>query len=452
MLAKGRASGGADTFRPSWLMKDGFVSRRTGQDREVSMEMAALLRASILSLPPLAKFAVGMSIIVVVPPFCRRIKLPAVAGLLVSGVVIGPHVLHIITANHPIADFMADLGKLLLMFFAGLEIDMVLFKQVQKRSLVFGLLTCTIPQILGSAVALGFGYGLNTAIVIGSLLGSHTLLAFPIIEKLGETRLEPITVTIGGTVVATILSLVVFAICVPIHETGFSARGLAIQLLEIVAIIPLILAGLSWAGGYALRQVENDEDAYFVLVFALIAIAASLAQAVNLPGIVGAFLAGLAVNTAVRDNPAKAKLEFFGNSFFIPIFFLVTGFLIDPRVFVLSVGHNFLLVSGIIAALVLGKWLAAEIAGRTFDYSSTARQTIWSLSLPQVAATLAAAIVAFKTVSPAGTRLIDRPMLDTILVLMVTTSIVGPVLTQYFAPRLLQPQAAEIAAPLVAKS
>lgn len=406
------------------------------------MGMTELLQASVLSLPPLAKFAVGMSIIVAVPPLCRRIKLPAVAGLLASGVLIGPHVLQIITANHPIADFMADLGKLLLMFFAGLEIDMVLFKQVQKRSLVFGLLTCAIPQILGSAVALGFGYGLNTAIVIGSLLGSHTLLAFPIIDKLGETRLEVITVTIGGTIVATIVSLVVFAICVPIHETGFSASGLAIQLVEIAAIIPLILVVLSRIGGYALRQVENDEDAYFILVFAVIAVAALLAQAINLPGIVGAFLAGLAVNDAVRDKPAKAKLEFFGNSFFIPIFFVVTGFLIDPRVFAQSIADNFWLVSGIIAALVFGKWLAAEIAGRAFDYSAVSRQTMWSLTLPQVAATLAAAIVAFNTVSPAGARLVDRPMLDTILVLMVTTSILGPALTQYYAPRLFQTQAA----------
>jgi Kef-type K+ transport system membrane component KefB len=173
------------------------------------MGMIEFLRASVLSLPPLAKFAVGMSIIVVVPPLCRRVMLPAVAGLLFSGMLFGPHVLQIIPANHPIADFMGDLGKLLLMFFAGLEVDMVLFRQAQKRSLVFGVLTCAIPQILGSAVALGFGYGLNAAIVTGSLLGSHTLLAFPIIDALGETRLEPITVTIGATIVATILSLVV---------------------------------------------------------------------------------------------------------------------------------------------------------------------------------------------------------------------------------------------------
>ena len=157
-------------------------------------------------------------------------------------------------------------------------------------------------------------------------------------------------------------------------------------------------------------------------------------------------MAGLAVNGAVRDQPAKAKLEFFGNSFFIPIFFVVTGFLIDPRVFAQSIAHNFMLVSGVIAALVFGKWLAAEIAGRAFDYSAASRHTMWSLTLPQVAATLAAAIVAFNTVSPAGAPLVDRRMLDTILVLMVTTSILGPLLTQHYAPRLLESHAVKLTA------
>jgi Kef-type K+ transport system membrane component KefB len=228
--------------------------------------------------------------------------------------------------------------------------------------------------------------------------------------------------------------------------SGFSVSSLVMQLVEIALIIPLILVGLGRIGGYALRQVENNEDAYFVLVFAMIAIAALFAEAIGLPGIVGAFLAGLAVNEAIHDRPAKAKLEFFGNAFFIPIFFVVTGFLIDPKVFVHSIVGNFLLVSGVVVALSIGKWIAAEIAGRVFGYPGAARLTIWSLTLPQVAA----AIVAFNTISPAGVRLIDRTMLDAILILMVITSIMGPALTQHFAPRLLQTRAARFPAPLVA--
>jgi Kef-type K+ transport system membrane component KefB len=162
-----------------------------------------------------------------------------------------------------------------------------------------------------------------------------------------------------------------------------------------------------------------------------------VAQSINLPGIVGAFLAGLAVNAAVHDKPAKGKLEFFANSFFIPIFFVVTGFLIDPVLFFRSIVDNFALSAAVILALVAGKRVAAEIAGRAFHYTPAARLTVWSLTLPQVAATLAAALVAYDTLNRAGQRLIDSQLLNVVLVLMLTTSILGPVMTARFAPRML---------------
>jgi len=165
-------------------------------------------------------------------------------------------------------------------------------------------------------------------------------------------------------------------------------------------------------------------------------VAGLLAQSINLPGIVGAFLAGLAVNEAVRDQPAKEKLEFVGNSIFIPIFFIVTGFLIQPVVFFQSIVDHFALVAAIVGALLVGKWLAVEIAGRAFAYTPAARKTMWSLTLPQVAATLAATLVAYDTFDPAGQRLIDKEVLNAVLVLMLTTAILGPVLTERFAPRL----------------
>ena len=172
-------------------------------------------------------------------------------------------------------------------------------------------------------------------------------------------------------------------------------------------------------------------------------VAAALSAIINLPGIVGAFLAGLAVNAAVREQPAKEKLKFFGDSLFIPIFFIVTGFLIDPREFYHSITNNFVLAAAVIFALLAGKWIAAQIAGRAFGYSQVARMTVWSLTLPQVAATLAATLVAFDTFDPAHQRLLDGRMLNVVLVLMLTTSILGPVLTEKFAPRMLPGQACQ---------
>src|SRR5215471_7571001 len=136
------------------------------------------------------------------------------------------------------------------------------------------------------------------------------------------------------------LSLVVFAICVSTHVSGFSAVRLVRQIVEIAVLVPVILFGLGRVGAYLLKNAEDEEEAYFVPLFGMMAIAGLLAQFVNPPGIVGAFLVGLAVNASVRSKPGKDKLEFFANSFFIPIFFVVTGFLINPVQFVSSVLNN----------------------------------------------------------------------------------------------------------------
>ncbi len=255
--------------------------------------------------------------------------------------------------------------------------------------------------------------------------------------RFGATRLEPIAVTFGATVVSDTLSLVVFAICISTFQRGFSIPTLAVQLIEIAIFIPLVLFGLSRLGAYFLRKVSNEEDAYFVVMLLVMTVAAALAALINLPGIVGAFLAGLAVNAAVQDQPAKEKLKFFGESLFVPTFFVVTGFLIDPRAFYRSITDNFALTAAVIVALLAGKWIAAQIAGRAFGYPPMARMTIWSLTLPQVAATLAATLVAFNTFDPAHQRLIDDRLFNAALVLMFTTSILGPVLTERFTPRML---------------
>lgn len=331
---------------------------------------------------------------------------------------------------------MAELGKLLLMFFAGLEIDLGLFHRARNRSIAFGLATTAAPLALGGMVGLVFGYAIVPAIVIGSLLASHTLLGLGIVDRHGVRGIEPVTITVGATVISDTLSLIVFALCLSTFTSGFSVTDLALLLVEIAAYIALLLFGLGRFGATILHQVEDEEDAYFILMLCFMAVAAVLAHVIQLPGIVGAFLAGLALNAAVREKPASDKLEFLANTLFIPIFFIVTGFLIDPLQFVQGLLGNFPLVAGIIGALLLGKGLAAWGIGRGFGYTRDARLTVWALTLPQVAATLAVALVAHATRAPGGALLLDDRMLNVVLVMVLVTSILGPVLTERFARRL----------------
>ena len=401
------------------------------------MSLLEYFHKALEFLPTLARFAFCMMLIVVIPRASRRIHLPEAVGLLLAGVLFGPHVLDIFPTQHPVLQFFSEVGMLLLMFFAGLEIDLTLFRQKIFRSLGFGVVTTTLPLLLGTLATLWLGYDLLPAIVVGSLLASHTMLGSTIVARLGARSLEPMVVTTGATLVSDTLALLVFAVCVPMYASGFSASGITIQVVEIVVFVPLVLFGLGRAGEHLLRRVENEEETYFILMFGILAVTALLAERINLPGIVGTFLAGLAVNATVKGKPAKGKLEFMGNTLFIPIFFVVTGFMIDPFVLIRTISQDFLLAVGIIGALIAGKWIASEACGRAFRYGTAARRTMWSLTIPQVAATLAATLVAYKTFNAAGQPLLDARMLNAVLIMVLVTAILGPVLTQLYAPRMV---------------
>ena len=292
--------------------------------------------------------------------------------------------------------------------------------------------------MLGTAYSLAFGYGIIPAIVIGSLLASHTLLALPIVTRFGAIGLEPVVVTIGATLVSDTLSLVIFGICVSVYTTGFSPFGLALQILEVAIFVPFVLIGISRVGAWILNKLRDSQEAFFVTMLGIMAVAGELADLINLPDIVGAFMAGLAVNAAVGDHPAKEKLEFFGKSFFIPIFFIVVGFLIVPNAVGQTIFNNFWLVAGMVAALIVGKGIAAAIAGRAFGYSRQAVLTMWALTLPQVAATLAATLVGYNTFNSAGERLLSGEILNAVLVLLVVTSVLSTILTEVFTPAMVK--------------
>jgi Kef-type K+ transport system membrane component KefB len=390
---------------------------------------------SLTQLPLLARFAVAMAVILIVPALCEKVRLPAVVGLLLGGVVFGPHGLNVGPKSHEVAHFFADVGKLLLMFFAGLEIDLIQFRRTGYRSLVFGLATFALPLVGGILIGLHFGYGWLGALLIGSLLASHTLLGYPIVQRLGLSRDEAVTVTVGATIFTDVASLMILAVCIPIHLAGFSPKAFLLQLAQLAGYVPLVLFGLGALTRLVMPRVRSKEGQFLVMLL-VVTLAAIGAELIHLEGIIGAFLAGLALNRAVQGSQAKHELEFLGNTLFIPMFFITVGFLIDLRVFAATLASSPGLVVAIVGGLTASKLLAALLTRRVFGYSRHQGLVMWSLSLPQVAATLAAALVAFEAKNAEGRRLIDEPVLNSVIVLMVVTSFLGPILTEWFGKRL----------------
>lgn len=385
-----------------------------------------------LDLPPMVRVAVMLFLLLFTPYLAQRLRIPAVVGYILAGALAGPHGLGVIPRHAEVGDFLAEFGKLLLMFFVGLEVNLAQFKVSSTRALAFGLTTFSLPLAAGILIGFAFGYGPIAAVLIGSLLASHTLIGYPIVLHARLNSRPAVTITVGATILTDMLSLLVLAVCVSTFKTGFDPETLLVQIAEVVGFILFMVVGLGRCGRWLFERLSRSDEACFTLMLIIVSAGAALAEAIDLEGILGAFLAGLAVNEAVRDTPAKEKLEFMGNAIFIPAFFIVTGFLIDLPLFVDTILTHAPLVLAIVLGLIGAKWAAAELVGRRWGFSSTDRGLMASLTMPQVAATLAAAMVGYQAMNAAGERLLDTPMLNTVLVLVLVTSVVGPLLTERF--------------------
>lgn len=389
-----------------------------------------------VEFPPLARFAILLLGVMLVRVAAPRVRLPECVGFILLGVLVGPHLLGVVPRHAEVAVFFAELGKLLLMFFVGLEIDLRQFALERRRAAIFGIATFALPLLAGTFVAQMFGYATIPAVLIGSLIASHTLIAFPIVTRMGLASRAGVVVTVGATILTDMLALLVLAACLAAHRTGFSPISLLVQVGELVAFAALLLAGVGPLARRAKAWLGDSEEAGFSLLLIIVSVAAIAAEAIELEGIIGAFLAGIAVNHAVKGTRVKERLEFLGNSVFIPAFFIVTGFLVDVRLLATSLTTDLPLVMAIVLALLVSKWVAAELSGFAFGFGSTDRLLMASLTLPQVAATLAAALVGYEALNSEGERLIDGRILNAVLVLVVVTAALGPVLTEIAARRL----------------
>ena len=379
---------------------------------------------------PIAAFTILLMVSLIIPPWFERLRIPGLVGLLIAGVILGSGGLGLLDPKSETIKLLSDIGKLYLMFVAGLEIDLEQFRQKKNRSLGFGLATFFLPLIVGASIGRVFDYSWNSSIIIGSLLSSHTLLGYPIVQRLGLVENEAVIVTIGATIFTDISSLLVLAICVAIHGGEFSLSSLSIQLGSLAIYCALVLFGFDWAGKEYFRRTEDDEGNQFLFVLLAIFLAAVGAQIIQVEPIIGAFLAGLAVNDVVGRSPVKEKVEFVGSVLFIPFFFIGMGLLLDVPVFVKTLTHNLGLTLAIVLGLIGSKFLASVVAKLLYQYSWNETAIMWSLSIPQVAATLAAALVSLQV------GLINEVVFNCIIVLMLVTSLMGPLLTARFAPKL----------------
>lgn len=348
-----------------------------------------------MNLSPLLILTLVIGIIWFVPIVCRKIHVPSIVGFILAGIVIGPSVLGV-AGQTPIIKILGSLGMLYIMFQSGSEIDINDFKQYKYRSLFFGLCTFFIPFGLGLITSrFLLPYGWLPSLLLGAMYGSHTLMTYPIVSRYGVQKNVAVNITVGATMVAIILSLMVLAIVEGWSRSVQSITEYAIQL----ALVAVFLFSVLWLFPRFARMFfkrYRDPISEFMVVMLMLVGSALLADLAGLEGILGAFLCGVSLNRLLPNrSPLMNRINFVGNSIFVPLFLISVGLMIDIHAFWSGWTTVTIAIVMIITKLI-GKGLSAWIAQVVFRFSKHERQLIFGLTHATAAGTLAIVTIAYQ--------------------------------------------------------
>ena len=390
-----------------------------------------------LTLPledPILKFLLILVIILAAPLLLNKLKIPYLLGLIIAGAVIGPHGLNLVLRDSSII-LSGTAGLLYIMFLSGLDMDMSDFRRNSWRSLIFGGYTFCVPLAFG--ILAGYyilGFPIYSSILLAGLFASQTLIAYPIVSKLGIARDKAVTIAVGGTVITDTLALLLLTVIVGMATGNVDdmfwwrlAGSVSLCIAIIVFLFPLL-------AHWFFKQVSDNVSQY-IFVLAMVFLGAYLAHMAGLEPIIGAFLSGLALNRLIpRTSPLMNRIEFVGNAIFIPFFLIGVGMLIDYRAFFRD--WESLEVAAIMIVLITAaKFVAAWFTQKTFRLSPDQRTVIFGLSSAHVAATLAAVMVGYNIIlghTPDGEpiRLLSESVLNGTILMILATCTVSTFATQ----------------------
>jgi Kef-type K+ transport system membrane component KefB len=390
-------------------------------------ELLVTLFQTIPVEDPVTIFALAMVIFLVAPLLLERHRLPGIIGIILVGAAIGPNAAGIIERGDAIV-LLGEVGLIYLMFLAGVEIDLNRFFDNIDQSIIFGVLAFLIPQGVGTVFGMWvFGFSLSTALLFAAIFASHTLLAYPVARQLGIVSNDAVTATIGGTVLTNVLALLVLVIVVasaeaPLDWMFWVELGLGITLLfvGIWYIVP-------WLGRRFFRSLA--EESYFEFLFVMAALfgSAVFAEVVGAEPIIGALVAGLALNRLIPDRgPLMNRIQFVGNALFIPFFLLSIGLLVDVTA-IIGGRESLLLAGALIGLTLVTKFVASWLTGLLYAYDHDQIGSMFGLSVGQAEA-LAIVLIAFE----AGIPGFDTDMINGAVLMILVVSLVSPIVVEKY--------------------
>ncbi|MBX5439649.1 MAG: cation:proton antiporter, partial [Thermoflavifilum sp.] len=287
---------------------------------------------------PVLVFCIVLFVILLAPLLMKKLRIPGIIGLILAGIALGHHGFNILEGDllqkGNSINLFGTVGLLYIMFLAGLELNLNEFKKNQHKSILFGLFTFLFPFVIGYVVCEHILHlSLISSILVASMFSTHTLVAYPIASRLRIISNEAVAIAVGATIITDTLVLLILAVITGYAEGSIGASFWLKLGVAIVLFVALIFFTFPPIGRWFFRHVPDDEVSHFMFVLGMVFLAGFLAEVAGVEAIIGAFMAGLALNRLIpHTSPLMNRLEFVGNALFIPFFLIGVGMLVDVHI------------------------------------------------------------------------------------------------------------------------
>lgn len=399
---------------------------------------------SYLNLPisdPTWVFFVVLSIILLAPMIFSKLRIPHIIGMILAGVLIGQHGFNILERDASF-ELFGKVGIYYIMFLAGLEMDMAGLKQNRKRGLIFGSITAVIPFAFGFVAGVFFlGYSVPASLLLSCMLSSHTLVAYPVVARYGLSRGRSVTVSITATLFALLASLLALAGITGMYKGSNDFAYWSLFAAKCV----LYFIGMFLVAPRVIRlffMKYSDPVMQYIFVIAVVFLAAAMAEACGLEGILGAFLAGLVLNRFIPHSSALMnRVEFVGNALFIPYFLIGVGMLVNLKP-MFNEPSAILVVVIMVVAGTVSKYIAAMIARKSFKFTKAEGLMMFGLTEAHAAGALAIVTVGMQLMFD-GHPIMNNEVLDGVVMMILFSCIISSLATDQAARRMKMEESEE---------
>ena len=384
---------------------------------------------------PTLIFFVVLLMILLSPIIMGRLRIPHIIGMVLAGVLVGKYGLNILGRDASF-ELFGRVGLYYIMFLAGLEMDMEGLKKNRNRVMIFGMLTFLVPFAMTYFMGVSLlGYIPLASLLLAAIMASNTLIAYPIVGRYGLTRHTSSTLSVGSSMMALFMALIVMASIVNSFHGNGGILFWLLFILKFVAYCVGLIMVIPRVTRWFLRRY-SDAVMQFIFILAVVFLSAALSDAVGLEGIFGAFMSGLILNRFVpKVSPLMNRIEFTGNALFIPYFLIGVGMLINVRL--LFAGSKILwVVLCIVFFGTLGKAVAAYLAARLFRMSWLAGHMMFGLTSAHAAGAIAMVMVGRRLEVAPGQYLFGDEVLNGIVIMILFTCVISTVITERAAQRL----------------